>query len=525
VSDPRTDEVNPQQLLADVFRTIRLRKYWLLVPTLVLGTVAVVGATLLPATYRSQGTILVEKPNVPADLVESTIAANVDDQIEKIRREFITRDKLLALMEKYELYAELRAQDQVSAALGRMREDLTVEVLQTGRRDPTVAFEVAFHYADPDKAYKVAQLFADWYLTENARARQEKARDTADFLQQQTRALAQEVSRLERRFSVFKEEHAGRLPNQIELKTGQLRDANRQLRELNVEKQNLSDRRSDLVRRRAVARGDGAKIASPIGQRLADLEQERDRLRVRLTDEHPDVLAIDHEIEVLAERASDVEAMRDTPEVRELDDQIAMLDRQVASLDRRRALVSEEIEGLEADLKHAGSIADEYRALQREYDSAVSDYGILRRKQLTADMGASLELNEKGERFTLIEPPRRPAGAESPNRKLIAAGGLMGSFGIGSGLLLLMALLDRTVAGPRALEKLAGAPPLIVVPTMRTRADRQRAWAGWLAALAAAAAALWAVDAYLLPLQPLIDGLLARVGVEEGAALPSQAGG
>jgi hypothetical protein len=43
--------------------------------------------------------------------------------------------------------------------------------------------------------------------------------------------------------------------------------------------------------------------------------------------------------------------------------------------------------------------------------------------------------------------------------------------------------------------------------------------------VAVLAASIWAVDTYLLPLQPLIDGLLARLGVEEGAAPPSQAGG
>jgi polysaccharide chain length determinant protein (PEP-CTERM system associated) len=477
---------------------------------------------MLPATYRSQGTILVEKPNVPADLVESTIAVNVDDQIEKIRREFLTRDNLIPLMETHELYPDVRADKGLDAALEEMRMALTVQMMQTGRRDPTVAFEVAFEYAEPGKAQAIAQKFADWYLTENARARQEKARDTADFLQQQTAALAQEVSRLENRVSAFKKEHAGRLPDQINVKSGQLGDANRHLRDLNVEKENLSDRRSDLVRRRTIARGDGARIASPIGQRLEALKQERDRLRVRLTDEHPDVRAIDHEIEVLSVRAQDDEAMRDTPEVREINDQIAMLDRQIASLDRRREVVREEIAGLEADLRHAASIADEYRALQREYDGAVSDYGVLRRKQLTADMGASLELNEKGERFTLIEPPRHPESAESPNRKLIAAGGVMGSFGFGAGLLMLMTLLDRTVASPRALEKLAGAPPLILVPTMHTRADRVRDWVKRVAGVALVVGLVVGLDAFVLPLEPLIDQLLERLGIDEGAAPPLQ---
>jgi hypothetical protein len=280
-----------------------------------------------------------------------------------------------------------------------------------------------------------------------------------------------------------------------------------------------------MIRRRASARGGGAEGTSPAGSRLGQLEDKREQLRLRLTDRHPEVIALEREIAALRAQASDDTPSRESPMVRELSDQIALLDRQIAALERRRKVVQTEIATLEEDLKHAATISDEYRALQREYESAVSDYGVLRRKQLTADMGASLELNEKGERFTLIEPPRLPESPESPNRKLIAAGGLVGSFGFGAGLLLLMALLDRTVAGPRALEKLVGAPPLILVPTIPTKVDHVRTWAWRIGMVLVLAGGVAAVDAYLLPLEPLVDDLLARLGVEEGAASPSQAGG
>ena len=68
---------------------------------------AVLLAFKLPAVYRSSGTILLETPSVPEDLVRSTVVpAYADQQVELLRRRVMTPERLAALVAETDPYPE-----------------------------------------------------------------------------------------------------------------------------------------------------------------------------------------------------------------------------------------------------------------------------------------------------------------------------------------------------------------------------------------------------------------------------------
>ena len=68
---------------------------------------AVLLAFKLPAVYRSSGTILLETPSVPEDLIRSTVVpAYADQQVELLRRRVMTPERLAALVEETDPYPE-----------------------------------------------------------------------------------------------------------------------------------------------------------------------------------------------------------------------------------------------------------------------------------------------------------------------------------------------------------------------------------------------------------------------------------
>src|SRR5687768_13125882 len=60
----------------------------------------------LPPVYRASATVLIEG-NL-ASLAQADSAATVDDRLEAIRQEALTRARLSDLIERYDLYPELR---------------------------------------------------------------------------------------------------------------------------------------------------------------------------------------------------------------------------------------------------------------------------------------------------------------------------------------------------------------------------------------------------------------------------------
>ena len=115
-----------------------------------------------------------------------------------------------------------------------------------------------------------------------------------------------------------------------------------------------------------------------------------------------------------------------------------------------------------------------YLDLSRSREESVRKHQEIMSRLLEAEVSKELELQHKGERFSLIDPPELPEQPEKPNRPVIMFLGLVLAIagGIGSGAVLEQ--LDRSIRGGEHLSRLAGLPPLAVIPYVPNQDDLQR---------------------------------------------------
>src|ERR1700722_11555495 len=64
---------------------------------------AIALAILLPPTYQSQATILIEQQEIPQELVRSAITSFADQRIQVISQRVMTTQNLMWLIERYNL--------------------------------------------------------------------------------------------------------------------------------------------------------------------------------------------------------------------------------------------------------------------------------------------------------------------------------------------------------------------------------------------------------------------------------------
>jgi hypothetical protein len=115
-----------------------------------------------------------------------------------------------------------------------------------------------------------------------------------------------------------------------------------------------------------------------------------------------------------------------------------------------------------------------------------------------AEMGQSLETEQRGDRLTLIRRPNTPRVPDSPNRLgIILLGFLLGG-GLSVGLAAVMESSDSTVRNTRDLGDITDIKPLATVPIMLNAADRRRRVLGWSAASLMTAALLIVVGSTVL---------------------------
>jgi uncharacterized protein involved in exopolysaccharide biosynthesis len=205
----------------ELVAALRRRAALVLSVTAVLAVVSIVVAIVLPPTYRSSATIRVQEQEVPPDLVRSTITSFADERIQVISQQVMTRPVLLALIEKYDLYAKYRGRLTEDEILDRIRKDIKLTTINadisdrsSGRRvNATIAFTISYDAPRPDRAQKVVNELASLYLDENSKVRRQSVAETSEFLAQEADRLAKQIQSIEEKLALFKRRNVGRMPD------------------------------------------------------------------------------------------------------------------------------------------------------------------------------------------------------------------------------------------------------------------------------------------------------------------------
>lgn len=298
----------------DVLGALRRRKWiGLLIGVLgVAGTYA--GVKIWPSTYTSTATILIEEPDVPADLVKSTVSTYAQERLQVIQQRVMTTENLSRIIEQFNLYPEYQETAPPSALVNRLRSEVALEVVSANlsgqpqtraRAQPqaSIAFTLSFESEDRELAQRVASRLTDLYLAENERTRQEKAAGTTQFLAEQAKSLYAEVQALEKRLLDLRSKYNGSLPEQFSMNTQLLNQAQAQLMQNRADLQILTDKKSYLQSQLGTISPytpmtEGGRPATPQAQLMA-LELQYSDLSVRYGPKHPDVVRLQRQIEVL----------------------------------------------------------------------------------------------------------------------------------------------------------------------------------------------------------------------------------
>ncbi len=164
----------------------------------------------------------------------------------------------------------------------------------------------------------------------------------------------------------------------------------------------------------------------------------------------------------------------DNPAYIEIKAQREAADAQRVSLLNQRTTVQATIAELENRLAATPGVERDYDSLTNELENEELQYRDVRQKQMEAKISENMEDEQKGERFTLIDPPLSPEQPQSPNRKLLMALGLVLALAAGVGVAMLLESRDGSVRNRQDLEALLRVAPLAVLPRLMTRGEISR---------------------------------------------------
>jgi len=487
---------NPLMQYVDV----ALRRKWLiLLPTVLCVAAAGYVAVTMPPLYQSETTILVEPQQIPENYVQSTVTGSVKDRLNVISQQILSRTRLESVIEQFDLYPGMRRDRSMDEVIHAMREHIKVDVTpgsSHSRDEAAAAFKLAFTHGNPEVAQQVTMKLASMYIVENLKIRENLARETRSFLDKQLADMEEQLRTVEDSIRVFKQQHMGELPEQLETNL-------RTMEQLQVQRSSVQESLRDAEARQMALEQQLAETPRVLLGEESNREglvrqielrkQELASLMTRYTEQYPDVIRRKNEIRELQKQLLGQETEEDrrarggegassplNPLYQRLKNRVTENQEDTRGLRESLRQIDAKMKDLESRLASVPQREQELMSLTRDYETIKQSYDSLMERKISAAIAESLESRQKSEQFRILDPANYPQKPVKPDRLAILLIGLAAGLGIGGGLSFLLEFLDRSYRRVEDIKRDVDLPVLAVVPVLSTarelRTRRIRRW-------------------------------------------------
>jgi polysaccharide biosynthesis transport protein len=472
---------------------VRRRHVYFLVPVFV-GWLLVWGSSwILPTSYKSSTLILVEQPTMPQSYVAPNVNENLQERLQSITQQILSRTRLLMIVGKLNLYPAGEALKTPDDKIEALRKNISVDLVKDSRNQEITAFRVSFAAHDPVMAQKVTNELTQLFIGENNRVREEQSQGTTRFIEQQLQDAEVVLAAQEAKVKQFEAEHEGALPTQeasnLQILSGLQGQLQNQQDSLNTARQQrvylqslIEQYKSRYASGRSV---DGTPTeVTTLDQELSRLRAELTDLSSRYTDSYPDVLKVKAQIakterqkqELLAAPKTGSKQGNETEStpLLQLQSQLQSNQLEIASRERAIAGLEARINEYQGRLNSAPATEQQLADITRGYEQSKANYDDLLKKKNQSVMATSMEQMQQGERFTVLDPPSLPVKPDFPNRLKFCGMGIVAGLALGCLVVFLLELFDDRMHGERELKALLPITVMAEIPEIQSPLDQQR---------------------------------------------------
>ncbi|OPL16311.1 MAG: hypothetical protein AVO38_08140 [delta proteobacterium ML8_D] len=294
---------------------IKRCKWWLILPFVSIVILSGIICLILPNTYKSTATILIQSQQIPSTMVSSTVTGYAEQRINTITQEVMSRSRILDLIKKYDLLPNKREKLTTEELVDRIRtrivlEPINAEINKETQSRPvllTIAFTLSYSDEDPKKAQLVTNEISSYYLEKNIESREKYALETTKFLEEQLKEVKSSMDSLDTELAEYRKKHLEKLPEFTNLNMQKVEKLNSDISNINMQIRLMEEQKAALKNRLASLdpySDTTDRILSP-KQRLQQARLERTQLLSKYSNKHPLILSKNREISLLEEQVGD----------------------------------------------------------------------------------------------------------------------------------------------------------------------------------------------------------------------------
>lgn len=477
---------DPKDYLALLVR----RKWWIMVPGLLLFLVSCVVVYQLPDIYISQTLILIEPRDIPDDFVRDLITMDSEERLDVVQQTVLSRTNLFQIITEFEAQLiNLRDLDE-DQKISRIKERIGTQA--TAERGKASFIRIWYEDEDPGLAQKITSRLASLLIEYDTRIREQQVIGTAEFIEDELNAVSEELLELEQFLAEVKQQYRYELPEQLNTNLRTLDQLHVQLNanaqaldravaiRLELERQMLNteavfvEQSVDSLR----------QAASPLVQEYREKQRLHQELTSRYTQKHPDVQRLKAELDRLESEIPEAdleegeeqdlgESQLETsnPAYQQLMAQLSEVRRETEIREGERNRIQSEIKRYNQRVENTPTREQEMASVLRTYAELQKQYEDLKGKEVESKLAERLEGMQKGSQFAIRDPANYPIRPAKPDRLRLVLMGLFFSLGLGGGLAVAVDFLGQKFWLHSEVEALLGVPLLVEIPEIVTEGE------------------------------------------------------
>lgn len=449
---------------------------------------------LLPNQYQSSARVFVDTQSMLRPLLQGlAVQTNVNEQAQAMMRTLLNRPNLEKVARMTDMDLEAKTPEDMEMLLNR----LSKKIVLTNASGQQNIFSISYVNSDPELAKKVVQSMLTLFVESSLGDSRKDNSSAQRFLDEQIQDYDKKLLDAEERLKDFKRQNVSVMPSEgrgyydrLQTETAVLERSKLDLREAEfrrdeLQKQILGEEPTfGMVQQRKTITA--ATATSSLDLRIQAFETRLDDMLLKYTNEHPDVIALQHTIDDLKaqstknapppppEQAAVRPALETNPVYQQLKVALGEAEADVAGLRVRVTEYQARVDRLDKLVDTVPQVEADLARLNRDYQINKQNYETLITRRESAKISQDAEQSSDNLKFKIVDPPRLPVSPIAPNRPLLATVVLLGGIAAGLGFALFLSQIKPTYDTQRAIKDDTRVPVLGYVSMVWTDKARLR---------------------------------------------------
>ena len=460
----------------------------------VVCTAGWIAVAFIPTRYESSSRVFVNADPLLTPLLHGLAAdTNPLRHVDFLQRTLLSRPNLEQVVHLTDLDAALTTPAQKDALYRQLANGVNVRSITPN------LMTISYRDSDPQVAKNVVQSLLTIFAEKTANISRSEMDSAQRFLDEEITSYRDQLRAAEKRRSAFAQQYPDIVTNQspnapaggnpisrLDQAHAVVIKGKEDLADLTTRRDALSKQLASIPPMLTVDCGPQVVVTggrqSPDEARLEQLRGQLDTLRLKYTDQHPDVIATRKEIAELEGevkhsgsggvagpgKAQIANAVYDQLKVK-----LADAEGEIASAQRRLESAERNEDRIEQIARSAPGVLTQVQDLDRDYGVIAKNYQELVARRQEAQIADNVNTKTENIQFRIIDPPQLPLFPAEPNRPFLVSAVLALGIAAGVAVPLIISQLDRSFATIAQLRSL-GLPILGSVTRLSLGAARRR---------------------------------------------------